>query len=270
MRIERNSYAVTIGSILVALVWTVPYLWVLANAFLAEPVPGQDLPRLSLEAFRTVLRAAPFGRYFFNSLMLVVGIVLVQCVTATLAAYAFARLKFPFQNVLFMLLLVQIVIPNDILIVPNYQTLSRFGALNTLQGIMLPFFASAFGIFLLRQTFKSIPVDFEQSAEIDGCGLWGKLRYVYVPMSVPAYVSFILVSVSTHWNDFLWPMIVTSSDTVRPMTVGLAIFATSFETGAQWTEVSAATFLVTLPLVLLFIAFQRNFVDSFTFSSGLK
>ncbi len=253
-----------------AVIWLVPYGWVLVNSFLLPVSASRSTIGFGLENFRSVLVAAPFGQYFINSVLMTAGILTLQFITMTLASYAFARLRFFGSDAVFILLLLQIVIPNDILIVPNYTTIVRLGSMNTLIGIMLPFFGSAFGIFLLRQTFKSIPPDFEEAAEIDGCSLFCRLWHVYIPMSQPAYIAFALVSVSTHWNDFLWPLIVTNSDLVRPMTVGLAMFATSFETGAQWGEVSAATLLVTLPLMVLFIAFQKKFIESFTYSSGLK
>lgn len=254
-----------------AALWVVPLLWAVTQAFIPAGATAGGWNRLlEFPTFRAVLAAAPFGRYFMNSLIIVVIILTGQILTVTLAAYAFARLDFWGRDAVFLLLLLQIVIPNDVLIVPNYQTIAALKSVNTLRGIMFPFFASAFGIFLLRQTFKSIPVDFDHAAELDGTGLLGKLLHVYAPMSTPAYVAFAMVSASAHWNDFLWPLIVTSSDAVRPMTVGLALFATSYETGAQWPEVSAATLLVSGPLFLLFAFFQRQFVESFAYSSGLK
>ncbi len=255
---------------IVAVLWLVPYAWVLVNAFLLPVSASRSSVGFGYENFAAVLAAAPFGRYFLNSIMMTGGILALQFVTVTLAAYAFARIRFAGSSVLFIILLLQIVIPNDILIVPNYRTIVSLGRMNTLTGIMLPFFGSAFGVFLLRQTFKSIPRDFEEAAEIDGCSLICRLWNVYIPMSQPAYIAFALVSVTTHWNDFLWPLIVTNLDSARPMTVGLAMFATSFETGAQWGEVSAATLLVTLPLMILFIVFQKKFIESFAYSSGIK
>lgn len=270
MRTSSKRTAFSFIVLPAAILWIVPYLWVLFNAFaLKDPASAAGF-RITLGIMKDVLNAAPFVRYFVNSSVIVSGIVLAQIATVTLASYAFARVKFAGSGFLFAVLLFQIVIPNDLLIVPNYQTIANLSSINTLRGIMLPFFGSAFGIFNLRQTFKSIPIDFEQSAEIDGCGLWGKLWHVYMPMSIPAYIAFSMVSVSAHWNDFLWPLIITNSDKARPMTVGLALFATSFETGARWGEVSAATLLVTAPLLVLFLAFQRKFTESFAFSSGLK
>lgn len=261
---------ICVGACLSAL-WVVPLAWAVTQAFVPAGVSAGGWSRiLAFPTFKAVLEAAPFGRYFVNSLTIVAVILVGQILTVTLAAYAFARLNFWGRDAVFLILLLQIVIPNDVLIVPNYQTIAALKSVNTLRGIMFPFFGSAFGIFLLRQTFKSIPLDFDHAAELDGTGLFRKLIHVYAPMSTPAYVAFAMVSASAHWNDFLWPLIVTSSNAVRPMTVGLALFATSYETGAQWPEVSAATLLVSGPLFLLFALFQRQFVESFAYSSGLK
>src|SRR5690606_23762439 len=111
-------------------------------------------------------------------------------------------------------------------------------------GIMIPYFATAFGVFLLRQTFKSIPSELEEAARMDGCNVFQVIWHVYVPLAKPTYIAFGLISVSHQWSNFLWPLVVTNSVENRPLTVGLSIFAKSFETGAQWGEVSPATLLV--------------------------
>ena len=265
-----NKILLAILSCAIGLLWVVPYAWIIVTSVVLRPDSSHAFTRLGMDHFSDVLSQAPFAIYFLNSLVIVVGVLLLQCATTTLAAYAVARLKFWGRDFVFLLLLCQIAIPNDILIVPNYLTVSKLRLTNSLLGIMIPFFASGFGIFLFRQTFKSIPRDFEEAAEIDGAGLLRKLAYIYLPMSKPAYAAFGLASVCAHWNDFLWPLIITNSDRVRPMTVGLAMFATSFETGARWGDVAAATILVTLPLVVFFAAFQKRFVESFSFSSGIK
>ncbi|TGU85694.1 carbohydrate ABC transporter permease, partial [Mesorhizobium sp. M00.F.Ca.ET.186.01.1.1] len=182
---------------------------------------------------------------------------------------AFAKLRFWGRDVLFVLFLVQLMVPADILIFPNYNVLRDLSLLDTKIGIMLPYFASAFGVFLLRQTFKTIPHELEEAARMEGCSWLQILWRVYVPLAKPTYIAFGLVSVSYHWNNFMWPLIITNSVENRPLTVGLAIFAQSFETGAQWAEVSAATVMVIFPLVLAFLLFQRQFINSFI-HSGVK
>jgi sn-glycerol 3-phosphate transport system permease protein len=150
----------------------------------------------------------------------------------------------------------------DVLIVENYLTLERLGLIDSLLGIGLPYMGSAFGIFLLRQTFKTVPRELDEAARIEGCGLLGTLWRVYVPLARPVYVAFGLVSVSYHWNNFLWPLIVTNSVATRPLTVGLQIFAAP-EQGLDWSLICAATLMSSAPLLIAFLVFQRQFVQSF-------
>jgi sn-glycerol 3-phosphate transport system permease protein len=191
-----------------------------------------------------------------------------QLVLCTLAAYAFARLEFRGREVLFFLVLVQLMITPDVLLVENYRTVSRLGILDTILAIGLPYMASAFGIFLLRQTFKTVPRELDDAARIEGCTPLGILWRVYVPLARPMYVAYGLVSVSYHWNNFLWPLIVTSSVETRPVTVGLQVFA-SVDQGIDWSVISAATLVTSAPLLVGFLLFQRQFVQSFM-RAGIK
>lgn len=256
---------------LFAAAWLVPLIWVLITAFRPKQIALS--PQFSLEFtlanFQQVWSSAPFVQYFMNTILIVAGVFAVQFITATMAAFAFARISFFGKDFVFMLFLVQIMIPADVLIFPNYNVLNELRLLDTKLGIMIPYFASAFGIFLLRQMFKSIPSELDEAAALEGYSKWAILWRIYVPLARPSYIAFALVSVSYHWNNFLWPLIVTNSVENRPLTVGLALFAQSFETGAMWTEVSAATLLVIAPLVILFLVFQRQFMNSFI-QSGIK
>src|SRR5207253_6218736 len=175
---------------------------------------------LTLANFAAAWDAAPFARYFLNTVMLVTLVLIAQLVLCTLAAYAFARYRFPGRNVLFALVLVQLMVMPDVLIVENYQTMTTLGLKDTILAIGLPYMASGFGIFLLRQTFKTVPRELDDAARIEGCNALQVLWKVYVPLARPVYLAFALVSVSYHWNNFLWPLIVTNSVESRPVTVG--------------------------------------------------
>ncbi|MCU6791279.1 MULTISPECIES: carbohydrate ABC transporter permease [Paenibacillus] len=251
--------------------WLVPLLWMTVTAFRPRQIalsPSFSL-EFTLDNFARVWSAAPFAQYYLNTILIVVGVFLVQMITASMAAFAFARVEFRAKNIVFLLFLIQIMVPADVLIFPNYSVLKELSLLDTKLGVMLPYFASAFGIFLLRQMFKTIPPELDEAAVMEGYSKWQILWKIYFPLSRPTYVAFGLVSVSYHWNNFLWPLIVTNSVENRPLTVGLAIFAQSFEIGAQWTEVSAATLLVIAPLMIGFLLFQRQFMNSFI-HSGMK
>jgi len=189
-------------------------------------------------------------------------ILAVQLVLCTLAAYAFARFAFAGHAVAFLLVLVQLMIMPDVLIVENYRTMSRLGILDTLWAIGLPYMASAFGIFLLRQTFKTVPKELDEAARVEGAGPLETLWRVYVPLARPVYIAYGLVSVSYHWNNFLWPLIVTNSVQSRPLTVGLQVFS-SVDQGVDWSIITAATLMTSGPLLVAFLLFQRQFVQSF-------
>jgi sn-glycerol 3-phosphate transport system permease protein len=213
--------------------------------------------------------AAPFGQYYQNTILVTSGLVLVQLVTMTLAAYAFGRLTFPGRDTLFLLFLVQLMIPHQSLILPNYLTIKTLGLLDTRLAIALPYFGTAFGTFLLRQTFKSIPREFEHAARIDGCGHLRFLWHILVPLSRPTLIAFALVSIVTHWNDFFWPLIVTDTAKARTLPIGLAMLEKQVENGGEWTIMMAATIIVILPPMLVFLIFQRQFIQSFI-HTGLK
>ena len=250
--------------------WLLGVLWVLplVYAFWTAFHPGEYSTRfvltapLTLDNFVKAWHAAPFARYFVNTMALVTMVLAAQLVLVTLAAYAFARFEFPGRNLLFALVLVQLMIMPDVLIVENYRTMAALGIKDTILAIGLPYMASAFGIFLLRQTFKTIPRELDEAARVEGCSPLQVLWKVYVPLARPTYVAYALVSVSYHWNNFLWPLIITNSVESRPVTVGLQVFA-STDQGIDWSIITAATILSVAPLLVAFLLFQRQFVASF-------
>lgn len=264
-----NALEIMAGWVL-ALLWISPLLYAFWAAFHAGEyaIHFNLFAPLTLDNFRESLAQAPFFRYGLNTFILVSMLLTVQIVVATLAAYAFARYEFFGSNVAFSLVLVQLMVTPEILIVQNYGTLAKMNMVDTIVGIGLPYMASAFGIFLLRQAFKSTPKELEEAARLEGCGTLGILMKVYVPLARPTYLAFGLVSISHHWNNFLWPLVITNSVETRPLTVGLGIFGAP-ESGVDWSIVSAATLLSIAPLLLAFLLFQRQFVQSFMYA-GIK
>ena len=260
----------TAAAWLLAIVWILPLAYAVWTAFHPAEFSAKFsiTAPLTLENFVRAWDAAPFARYFLNTTLLVSLILGTQLVLCTLAAYAFVRYEFRGKNVVFALVLVQLMIMPDILLVENYKTMSKLGLIDTLFGIGLPYFASAFAIFLLRQTFKGIPKELVEAATMEGASTLQILWRVYVPLAKPVYVAFALVSVSYHWNNFLWPLVVTNSVNSRPLTVGLQVFA-SADQGIDWSIITAATLLTAAPLLLAFLLFQRQFVQSFM-RAGIK
>jgi len=254
----------SIAAWLLAILWLLPLLYAFWTAFHPSEFSARFTltAPLTLENFVTAWNAAPFARYFLNTFIMVTLILGCQFVLCTLAAYAFARYTFRGREVAFALVLVQLMIMPDVLIVENYSTMSRLGVLDSIPAIALPYVASAFGIFLLRQTFKTVPRELDEAARIEGAGPLQVLWKVYVPLARPIYVAYGLVSVSYHWNNFLWPLIVTSSVESRPLTVGLQVFA-STDQGIDWAVICAATLMTSGPLLVAFLLFQRQFVQSF-------
>jgi sn-glycerol 3-phosphate transport system permease protein len=254
----------TLAAWLLALVWAAPLLYALWAAFHPAGYATRfDLSApLTLDNFAAAWNAAPFPRYMLNSLLLVTFVTGAQFVLGTLAAFVFARSSGRWTGLLFALVLVQLMIMPDMLIVENYRTMRALGLVDTVIGIGLPYVASAFGIFLLRQTFKQVPSELEDAARVEGCGTLGILWKVYVPLARPTYLAYGLTSVSYHWNNFLWPLVITNTVETRPLTVGLAVFA-STDQGIDWSIISAATLLTSAPLLLAFLLFQRQFVQSF-------
>jgi len=259
---------------IVCLIWAGPLIWALGTAVRAASQPlGKGwlwLPGApTLENFREAWRSAPFLTYYTNTIIIVVGILACQLVTSVLAGYAFARGRFPGRDLLFLVFIFQLLTPITVLIVPNYLTMRSLHLVNSKLAIMLPYLGSGFGTFLVRQACRTVPIEMEEAARVEGANWWQLIWHVYVPLIRPALFAFTIISATYHWNDFLWPLIVTNTPGARPLTVGLSAFTQAGETGAQFPLIMAGTVLVVAPMLLAFLLLQRQFIDSFL-RSGLK
>ncbi|MGU3495433.1 carbohydrate ABC transporter permease [Xanthobacteraceae bacterium A53D] len=255
------------------LLWLSPLVWILVTSLktrteVFDPAAGFLPQVLEWANYPGALSVAPFGIYLINSVLVTGGILIAQLTTITLAAYAFARLNFPGKNLLFTLFLLQIMFPIYATFLTNFVTVRELGLLNTLPAMIVPFVASGYGTFMLRQAFRQVPVELADAARLDGCGHFGILWHVYLPLVKPTLIAFGIITVVTHWNDYMWPLLVTNSESVRTLPIGLGLLAKS-DSGADWTRLMAATVVVVSPLLLLFVIFQRRFVDSFM-HAGLK
>jgi sn-glycerol 3-phosphate transport system permease protein len=257
-----------------ALIWATPMAWAIVASLrpASDPLGRGDVwfafP-LTLENYTRAWSLAPFGQYYVNTIVVITMILAVQMVTITLAAFAFAHFDFPGKRVLFYLVLLQLMIPTTALLAPNFSTIRWLGLFDTRTAIAIPYFGSAFGTFLLRQTFLDIPRDLVDAGVMDGCRWWQLLRHIYLPPAVPTLIAFGLSSTAWHWNEFLWPLVITNSDKARPLTAGLVRFTQLGEIGAQWSLLSAATLIVIVPLFVAFLFFQKRFIQSFV-HSGIK
>jgi len=270
-RNDRGSrLAINLIAWALALLWILPLLYAVWTA-VHPPLYAARFDifaPLTLENFVRVWGLVPFERYFLNTFVLIVFVVICQFVICTLAAYAFAVYPFRGSETLFMIVLVQMMVMPEVLLVRNYATIARMGLVDTIPAIALPYLASAFGIFLFRQAFKSVPKELDEAARMEGAGPLQVLWRVYVPLARPTYLAYGLVMVAYHWNNFLWPLVITNSVTTRPITVGLQVFST-VEQGIDWPTVTAATLLSVAPLLVAFLIFQRQFVQSFM-RSGIR
>jgi sn-glycerol 3-phosphate transport system permease protein len=272
---KRTGFIVALLMAITTFLWSTPFLWTLVASF--RPDGGGGIGMASLvpdfkptwENFALALESGNFALYYLNTAIVAFGILAVQIVTISLAGYAFARLSFPGRELIFYVFLLQLMLVPPILIVPNLRTIVDLGLYGSLLGVMAPYFASAFGTFLMRQTFRQIPRDFEEAAVIDGAHWWQTLWHVLLPMAKPGLVAFSLVSLMAHWNEFLWPLMVLNEPSNQTLTIGLASFAVGSEGGKDWGLLAAGTLLVMFPLLALFAVFQRQFINSFMFS-GLK
>ncbi len=254
----------SVGAWVLGLLWLLPLLYA-AWAALHPPEYATRFDLLAPWTLGNLLhawQAAPFPRYLLNTFLLVTLILVAQFLLCTPAAYAFARLRFPGRDWLFAAVLLQLMVMPDVLLVANYRIMARLGLVDSILGIALPYLGSAFGIFLLRQAFRQVPQELDDAARLEGSSILARLWRVYVPLARPTYVAYGLVSVSYHWNNFLWPLVITNSVHTRPLTVGLSVFA-STDQGIDWSVITAATLMTSAPLLLAFLIFQRQFVQSF-------
>lgn len=216
--------------------------------------------------FADAWHAAPFGRFYINSLIITFFGTAIKLLNAVFTAYALVFLRFPRKNLIFLIILAGLMVPEQVTILPNYVTLSDvFGRswINTYQGIILPGAAIAFGTFLLRQSFLGLPTEVIDAAKVDGCGHLRLLKDMVVPMARPAIVTVTLLVAVAKWNEYLWPLVITNTDNMRPLTVGLT-YLFNHEGNTEWGVVMAASMFVIVPLLVVFVLAQRLIIEGIT------
>ncbi len=214
-----------------------------------------------------IFRAVPFHLYFLNSLKITAACTIGTILTSALAAYAFARLRFPGRDFLFMGYLATLMIPRQITMVPTFLIMRWLGLLDTHLSLIMPGLFSAYGTFLLRQFFLSVPLELEEAATIDGCGYFRRFATIIMPLSKPALATLGIFTMMSQWNDFLYPMIFLNSEEKRTLIMGLAIFRGDVD--VQWNLLMAAVMLTSAPIIIAFLSVQRFFVEGIA-TSGLK
>jgi multiple sugar transport system permease protein len=258
--------------ILIALTMLLPFLWMVSTAFMSElevyRFPPEFVPsELRWSNFPEALSLQPFGRFFLNTVIVAAASVVGQLVFCSMAAYAFARLKFRWRNKIFAAYLATMMIPGIVTVIPAFLLVTKLGWINTYWALFTPTLSSVWGIFLLRQFFQTIPRDLEDAARIDGASEFAVFWKVVVPLSKPALATLAIFAFMGSWKDFLWPLLVTNRVDMRTLEVGIANFSTLYAT--DWPHQMAAAVIVMLPIVLVFLLTQKYFVKGITLT-GLK
>jgi multiple sugar transport system permease protein len=278
-RIDRQGLILTLALAALALVWLLPIVWVVVTSlklnadivklppeWIPWPVTGAHYHEVLLSSSRT----ARIGRAFANSLVIALGCVVLVVATSALAAYPLARLRFPGRDVVFTLLIGSLMIPNAVILVPQYVLVQRLGWLSTYQGLIVPEAAMtfAFGVFLLRQFFLTIPAELEDAALIDGASTWQIVARIVLPLSQPVLAALAIFAFRSSWNDFLWPLIAVNKPEMFPLPVALALLRSAYSS-ESYGPIMAGAALSAVPLLVVFIVANRRIVEGVRLS-GLK
>ena len=256
-----------------ALIVVLPFIW-MATTSLKSPeevfaYPPQWIPQeWRFQNYVDAFQAAPFARYFFNSALVAICVTIGQLVSCSLAAFAFARMEFKGKGILFSLFLSTTMISTQVTLVPSYLIVQKLHWIDTYQGLIVPFIANAFGIFMLRQAFMTIPDELEEASKLDGCGRLRFLWQICLPLIKPTLAAQALFAFMGNWNAYLWPLIITNRQEMRTLQIGLRYFV-SQEGGTQWGVYMAAAMIVILPVVLIYFTVQKSFVEGIA-TTGLK
>jgi sn-glycerol 3-phosphate transport system permease protein len=242
-----------------------PLFWLLSAAFKENSeiyvFPSTWIPQdPTYQNFSRAWNAAPFGRYYVNTIIVTVLGTLGKLIMGSLTAYALVALRFPAKNLIFMLILGALMIPQQVTVVPNYLLMADWGWVNTLQALVVPHIPTALGVFLLRQAFLGVPREVIDAARIDGAGHLRMLTNVLLPLSLPVLVTFALIATQDVWNEFLWPLVVTNTADMRTLPIGI-FWLLDQEGNTQWGVVMAGTLFVMLPLIAVFLWAQRHIVE---------
>ncbi|KKI92489.1 sugar ABC transporter permease [Bacillus sp. SA1-12] len=257
-----------IGSIIMIM----PFLWMVSTSLksFAESmqVPPTIFPKeLKFENYLEVFEKINFAQYYMNTIIITVARTAFQLILCSLAAYAFARLRFPGKNLIFIAILSVLMVPSQVVMIPSFVIMRELGWIDTFYAIIVPGIFSAFGTFLLRQFFMAIPKELDEAAKIDGCSFFGIYWRIIMPLSKPALVSLAIFTILAAWNDFLWPLIATNSDEMRVLSIGIATFQGQYAT--EYPLLMAGALMSTAPMIIIFLFLQKYFIEGIALS-GVK
>jgi multiple sugar transport system permease protein len=246
-----------------------PFIWMLSTS-LKEPreiftYPPVWIPtRFAWDNYVEAVSAMPFGRFYVNSFVVAVSVTFLQILTSSLAAFAFARLRFRGRDALFLLYLATLMVPFQVTMIPNFIVVRFLGWYDSYQALVLPTAFSAFSTFLLRQYFRGIPIELDEAARMDGASSWRIWGQIVMPLSGPALAALTIFVFLGSWNDFLWPLVITSSLEMRTLPVGLSAFQGQYN--VQWHLLMAGAVIALIPVLIVYVTAQRRFVQGITLS----
>ena len=269
-RVERVALFTVL--VIVSIFMLFPFVWMLCTSLKPEADvvtwPPRLFPRrITFEAYKTIWHQIPFLRFFLNTIVFAGGVTLSSLIFDSFSAYAFARLDFPGKNALFTLILITLMVPFHVVMIPVFSLLHKLDWINTYAGLMIPRASSAFGIFFLRQFFRGIPRELEDAAFVDGANVWWIYSKIILPLSKPALATLAVFHFMFNWNDFLWPLIVTTSVNMRTLPTGLALFMGKHV--VEYAILMAGVVLALLPVTIAYLSAQQHFVRGIALT-GLK
>ena len=250
-----------------------PFLWMILTSFKtsgeAMKIPPTIFPeKFVTTAYHTIVSSAiPFGTVYMNTIISTVVTTIVQIAFCSMAGYAFGRIDFPFKNAIFVLILSVLMVPGQIFLIPQYQIIQKMGLLDTIPALFMPNLFSAFGTFLLRQFFMSLPKELEEAAIVDGCGRFRIFGQIMLPLVKPGIVALAIFTIKFAWNDFMWPLIVNTS--MEKMTLGPALSTLQGQYTTEYPMQMAGAVLAVVPLIVIFFLFQKQFIEGVA-QSGIK
>ena len=262
---------------LLGILFLMPFLWMIVSSFKPQvDIFGDAFPLQwkafwvmapTLEHYGKVFIAVPFARYLMNTVFISIAVTFGSLLIGSLAAFSFARLRFPGRDILFIAVLSTMIIPGEVTFMPLFLVVRTLGWIDSYAALIVPPLFGAFGIFLLRQFFRDIPRDLEDSARIDGCSAIGIYRHIILPLGKSALITLGLLAFIGEWGSFLWPLVVMNSPEKQVIQVGIANFTTTY--GVYWGRILAASAMASIPVILLFIMLQRYYVRGIVMS-GMK
>lgn len=251
--------------ILIAVSMLVPFFAMLNLSFLQNSEIFSYPPKIfhksfTLENYTSVFASIPVAKYFLNSLFVATVTTIGQVIFSAFAGYAFARLKFKGSDFVFLIILITMMIPPQVNIIPLFFLMRELHLINTYQALIIPGFFGGFGVFMFRQFFLGFPKDLEESSTIDGCNIFETFYKIALPIALPTIATLAIFTFISSWNSFMWPLIVTNSDSMRTLPVGLAIFKGSFREITNWGDLLACAVICTIPTTIVFLIGKKYFI----------